>query len=514
VSKSIIELHGGDIGCTSCGTGEAARGSLFFFELPISSVKGDMSRGPSSGLKFSMELETNLPTPSDSTTNKGLESNKVAPAPSAMLEAVVEYNSYGGSSTNRSPRRSLWTDHERLLSGKNAIMASSFDMHGDEPTTTEVVIGADSVTASAGARRNNSILARKAVSLNVMVVDDAPLGRKMMTRALKSVENSKSALLMIKVHEGADGADAIAMIAKAARSRHAAVADDNPEKSRVFYDLVFIDSEMTSVSGPDAIREIRNTYRYRGVIYGVTGHATTESHLAMMEAGATGVFVKPLLVDQLRSVVESYAMSVLPSEMSVSTLMRLGGTMNARSPVSSPSVFPLQSGSSSKSDHSGGMLGLLSMSESSANLTAGATALNVLVVDDTAVQRKIVVRALRSIARSCGIDLAIVEGLDGGDAVTIVEAAAASSPSRRFDLIFMDYDMPVLDGAAAMKIIREKLGHVGPMYAVTANENASEHEKLRAAGATKIFIKPIEFDQLRTIVEGMRPWQTCVCVAV
>jgi len=482
VSKSIIELHGGDIGCTSAGTGACSRGSLFYFELPIANI--GVNESPETAPVQGVGSFFN--TPNDSGGPLTVD----------------------GSVSIVSPRvqQSAWAGRERRQSDINALMATSFDMHRDESTSTEVVVGADTYTASAGVRRNNSICAKKVVLLNIMVVDDAPLGRKMMSRAFRSIENSKSMPLMIRVHEGTDGTDAIAMMAKAASSRQSAVKDDEPSKCSIFYDLIFIDSEMANISGPEAIRIIRSEHKYCGSIHAVTGHACADSHSNLKQAGATSVFTKPLLVDQLRNVVEAYASSIIPNEMSLSNQGRLICTMNARSsPFASniPGIHPYGSNSYKSSDNNS-VQPILSTSKSHSSSGKGlvgdsGTLLNILVVDDTPVQRKILVRALRTIEhqKSPSLVIDIQEGCDGTEAVALVKSSVV-----HFDLIFMDYDMPKLDGGSAIRAIREDLGHHGPIYAVTANENSSEHDKLQAAGATRIFIKPVKLQDLTTIVES------------
>lgn len=505
LSKSIIQLHGGAIGCTSSGLSNNAdnsdkgRGSLFFFELPICSV------GPESPHETLGAPDNSLKTLTDKMTVS--RSSKVSPAPSTRPMQVTS-DSVETHFHVRDARKSKLRDHEQLQSDSNALMAVSFDQH-EAPSGTEIVVGTDSVTASTGMRgRSSRACTKKAVSLNIMVVDDAPLGRKMMKRALKSIENSKATSIMIKVFEGVDGSDAVSMMAKASPSRQPVISDgDSLHGGRIFYDLIFIDSEMEKVCGPDAIRTIRNEFGYDGQIYAVTGHATTESHLGLMEAGASGVFVKPLLVDQLRSLVEGYVASIAPNnEMSLSAMFREGGSMNSRCGgpmgIFSQGVGP----SAIRSSKSG----------SSNGSARTKFSLRILIVDDTPVQRKILARALRSIEKqkSSYLNVNILEAEDGSAAVKLVEASASSDPPLHFDLIFMDYDMPIIDGASAIRIIRDKCLHYGPIYAVTANENMAIQEKLRSAGATHVYIKPVHLDQLKKILEGMYYMFLCVNVCM
>jgi two-component system chemotaxis sensor kinase CheA len=75
-----------------------------------------------------------------------------------------------------------------------------------------------------------------------------------------------------------------------------------------------------------------------------------------------------------------------------------------------------------------------------------------------------------------------------------------------FDLVFMDIMMPVMGGYEAMKIIREDLRMDSlPIIALTAKAMKGERDKCMEAGASDYIMKPLNIDQLFSL---MRVWLT------
>jgi CheY-like chemotaxis protein len=76
-----------------------------------------------------------------------------------------------------------------------------------------------------------------------------------------------------------------------------------------------------------------------------------------------------------------------------------------------------------------------------------------------------------------------------------VEAVAAAKP--QFDAVLMDLQMPVMDGYAATRAIRETLGLTElPIAAMTANAMASDRAACLAAGMNEHVGKPFDMEQL------------------
>ena len=91
----------------------------------------------------------------------------------------------------------------------------------------------------------------------------------------------------------------------------------------------------------------------------------------------------------------------------------------------------------------------------------------------------------------------VIEAVNGKQAV---EAAISERP----DLILMDLSLPMLDGLAATRRIREAegLGRV-PIIAVSAHDSADFHTEALAAGCDEYVTKPIDFDHLVRLLDGL-----------
>ncbi|NVZ08941.1 PAS domain-containing protein [Allochromatium humboldtianum] len=109
-----------------------------------------------------------------------------------------------------------------------------------------------------------------------------------------------------------------------------------------------------------------------------------------------------------------------------------------------------------------------------------------LVVDDSAMNREVVERALGK--EGARVTLAV----DGQQAVRILESCPAG-----FDAVLMDVRMPVMDGLTATGLIRDDLGLTDlPIIALTAGVTTEEQAAARAAGVDDILPKPLDLEQL------------------
>ena len=93
----------------------------------------------------------------------------------------------------------------------------------------------------------------------------------------------------------------------------------------------------------------------------------------------------------------------------------------------------------------------------------------------------------------------ITEAYDGSNALEAVKQA--DKDKKPFDVIFMDYQMPNMDGPEAAKILRET-GYQGYIVGVTGNGAAADIKFFISMGADKVLIKPVQVYQLEQCLEG------------
>ena len=96
------------------------------------------------------------------------------------------------------------------------------------------------------------------------------------------------------------------------------------------------------------------------------------------------------------------------------------------------------------------------------------------------------------------------------DTVGDGEEAVAAATTKRYDMVFMDLQMPRLDGLQATRAIRERErdGQKVPIVAWTASVMSDDRERCVAAGADAILTKPFDPAELKRVLLkflGSRP---------
>ena len=106
----------------------------------------------------------------------------------------------------------------------------------------------------------------------------------------------------------------------------------------------------------------------------------------------------------------------------------------------------------------------------------------ILVVDDAASNRKMLIRILASNGYICE------QAEDGQQAIDVYRTSLASG--NFFDVIIMDFEMPVMNGPTAAKILRN-MGCTMPVLGVTGNLLPEDVQYYKDQGATDVFGKPL-----------------------
>jgi signal transduction histidine kinase/CheY-like chemotaxis protein len=117
---------------------------------------------------------------------------------------------------------------------------------------------------------------------------------------------------------------------------------------------------------------------------------------------------------------------------------------------------------------------------------------DILVVDDSGLNRKLLCRLLRASKHICD------EANDGLAALERVKIKIAGElgAKLRYDVILIDFVMPVMDGPTATKAIRA-LGYEGLILGVTGNTLDSDINYFVKCGADAVLAKPFDFAAFR-----------------
>jgi len=107
---------------------------------------------------------------------------------------------------------------------------------------------------------------------------------------------------------------------------------------------------------------------------------------------------------------------------------------------------------------------------------------NILIVDDDASLRQL----LELVLTSQGYNVKVAE--HGADAIPIVEAT-------KFDLIYLDIMMPVMDGVEFLTWFRKR-DATTPVIAFTSLVRHEIKEKLESINVTGILYKPAAFENI------------------
>lgn len=115
----------------------------------------------------------------------------------------------------------------------------------------------------------------------------------------------------------------------------------------------------------------------------------------------------------------------------------------------------------------------------------------IMVVDDSASMRRVIGIALKG----AGYD--IIEGCDGKDAL-------AKLTGQKVHMIISDVNMPVMDGIAFLKAVKQMSAYKFTPVIMLTTESAEEKKREgQAAGARAWVVKPFQPEQLVSAVQRL-----------
>lgn len=221
------------------------------------------------------------------------------------------------------------------------------------------------------------------------------------------------------------------------------------------YDLAILDQAMPDMDGLALARTITSDPSISSMrLMLLTSLGTTNRDAELQSAGFAGWQTKPLRKTQLLKSLQA----LLASSKSTS--------------IDESSIFP----------------------RSSTKASGPKRSASLLVVDDHSVNQQLAELMLEQMGHR------VVLAADGREAL---EAMVHQS----FDAVFMDCQMPIMDGFVATREIRKKEGtnqHT-PIIAMTANAMKGDRERCLEAGMDDYVIKPIKKEELEKVLEQQLP---------
>ncbi|HEX5772830.1 MAG TPA: response regulator [Geomobilimonas sp.] len=117
---------------------------------------------------------------------------------------------------------------------------------------------------------------------------------------------------------------------------------------------------------------------------------------------------------------------------------------------------------------------------------------NVLIVEDSPTMRQLISFALKRLR-----GIRIVEANDGVDGLKKLSA-------EKFDLIFTDINMPIMDGLKLVSLVRNDAGYKETPIVVITTEGAQEdRERALALGANDYITKPIQPTRILDVAKAL-----------
>lgn len=123
-----------------------------------------------------------------------------------------------------------------------------------------------------------------------------------------------------------------------------------------------------------------------------------------------------------------------------------------------------------------------------------STGISILIVDDVYLNRRLISKKLEKRG------ITAVECSNGKEALE-------STRETKFDLIFMDYHMPVMSGPSAVRILREETSNMNQnteVIALTGTDTEFTRKEIKDSGINSILQKPFDLKELEWIINRLK----------
>lgn len=118
--------------------------------------------------------------------------------------------------------------------------------------------------------------------------------------------------------------------------------------------------------------------------------------------------------------------------------------------------------------------------------------MNILIVDDSATMRMIVIKSLRQ----AGFESANV--IEAGGAKEALTKLAAGG----IDLMLSDVNMPEITGIELVKVVKKKMPNL-PIVMVTTESSPEMKQEMLTAGANGIITKPFPPEEMNKVLSPL-----------
>lgn len=118
--------------------------------------------------------------------------------------------------------------------------------------------------------------------------------------------------------------------------------------------------------------------------------------------------------------------------------------------------------------------------------------ITILIVEDSPTMRQLISFALKRIR-----GVRIVEAVDGVDGLKKIS-------TEKFDMIFTDINMPVMDGLKLISLVREDVNQKGiPIVVITTEGAQEDRQRALALGANDYITKPIQPNRILDVARQL-----------